>query len=43
MRIRGQKSRFIASLKMENVPLMRAWLATMAAPVAITMEKISKP
>ncbi len=37
IRSRGQKLRFIASLKMVNEPLIRAWLAIMAAPVDITM------
>ena len=42
-RIRGQKLRFMASLKMENDPLMSAWLATIAAPVAITTATGRRP
>lgn len=41
--MRGQKLRFIASLNIENEPLMSAWLATMAAPVAINTAKSSMP
>ena len=41
IRMRGQKCRFMASLNMENEPLISAWLATIAAPVAITIAKSS--
>ena len=33
--MRGQKCRFMASLNMEKVPLMSAWLAMIAAPVDV--------
>ena len=39
--MRGQKCRFMASLNMEKVPLISAWLATIAAPVAMMMAKNS--
>ncbi|CUQ62618.1 Uncharacterised protein [Segatella copri] len=39
--MRGQKCRFMASLNMEKVPLMSAWLATIAAPVAMMIAKNS--
>ena len=41
VRIRGQKCRFMASLNMEKVPLISAWLATIAASVAMMMAKNS--
>lgn len=34
---RGQKCKFMASLKIVNDPLIRAWLATMATIVAIVI------
>ena len=37
MRCLGQKCRFMASLKMVKEPLISAWLATIAAMVAMVM------